>query len=245
MARKRMLSEALFNDAALLAVGRDARDLFIGLVLHADDEGRLFYEPDYWAQRMFPGESIKVPKLIWKLSRRGLVYKYRMGRKRYAVILPGWFNWQKIRRATPSQIPLPNSSEIVELLSPCAHHAITMPTPCVHHAITMGVYMRTLCGHYAITMRTQQHRVIKRKFRDRFILLSRVLGMCSGKSLEQCWKDAGIVPESVRQSFKEGSERKEEVEEIDKSIREAKKKAKDGFIGPLIEKELQKLAEVA
>jgi len=245
VARKRMVSEALYDDAALLAVGRDARDLFIGLVLHADDEGRLFYEPDYWAQRLFPGETIEVSKLVWKLSHRGLIYKYRMGRNRYAVIVPGWFNWQKIRRATPSQIPLPNSSEIVRVLSRCYHGDDTVLSRCSHGAVTLGVYLRTLCGHYAITMRTHTHAVIKRKFRDRFILLSRVLGMCSGKPLASCWKDAGIDPESVRQSFKEGSERKEEVEEIDKSIREAKKKAKDGFIGPLIEKELQKLAEVA
>lgn len=210
MARRRMFDPTMYDNDSLLAVGRDARDLFFALVLFADDEGRLYYDPERWAEKVFPGEDLQLPKLVWALSRQGLIFKYHIGRQRQAVLLPGWFNWQQISHGTPSKIPLPSAAKIRKMLARCCDTAGTMLVRCGDNAGTVMSYMRALCRYYAAQMRVQTNPAVHRKAHDRLVLLGEVLANGAGSTLESILKRAGSPPDSGRQSSKERGKRKEE-----------------------------------
>ena len=204
MARKRSLSAEINRDSAVRSAGSLARDLLVNLILNADDEGRLEYEPERWAGEFYwDCPEMDVGKLIWKLSRRGLIYKYRIGRGRAAVILVGWFNWQTSRsHSTLSQIPLPPARQMAAMLSRSCDNASTMLTQCPNNGSTMRSYLHALCLHYEYTMRSHDSPVVRRKSKERMVLLGSIVAGNSGISVAELWKQLGVGAETGSQDLK-------------------------------------------
>lgn len=82
--------------------------LWVGMILEADDEGRLVYDPEALRVLIF-GYHVKVHREIVEsstnaLARLGLVCRYAVEGQEY-VSFPSWHDHQKIDRPRPSLLP--------------------------------------------------------------------------------------------------------------------------------------------
>lgn len=93
--------------------------LWVGMILEADDEGRLVYDPEALRVLIF-GYHPKISRALVEASTNvledsGLVRLYRAetpnGPQTYAWF-PSWRDHQRIDHATPSKLPPPNDSVI-------------------------------------------------------------------------------------------------------------------------------------
>ena len=121
MARKRDLDPAIWEHADLGSLPPQARLLFVAMISHADDEGRLKGDPRYLKGIAFRyDDNITVAKVReWRdaLVTKGHVCRYLIGVDTN-LHLPSWHRWQSINRRMHSKIP------------PCPEHG-----PCPQHEI--------------------------------------------------------------------------------------------------------------
>jgi len=112
MSRKRMLSPDIWTDEGFLELDPLARLLFIGLISHADDEGRGHAMAKALKAKVFPGDDLdegSVAALCGKLSENMRVQFYEVAGTRYYQ-LEKWQNHQSINRPSPSTIPGPDGT---------------------------------------------------------------------------------------------------------------------------------------
>lgn len=88
-----------------------ARLFFIGTWNFADDNGVLENKPKQLLARIFPGDRIKIDKLILELVDKGLLLSYEVDGQPYLMIKNLWKH-QVIDRKRKSGLPTPKEYEI-------------------------------------------------------------------------------------------------------------------------------------
>ncbi|MCU1592438.1 MAG: hypothetical protein JWP11_3694 [Frankiales bacterium] len=115
MARIRSIKPSIWTDERFIDLGRDARLLFLGMISHADDAGRLVASGAALIGAVFPHDDISprnVEKWRDEIATSGLITVYRAGRGTYAH-LHGWHRHQRIQKPQPSTLPAPPVSDRV------------------------------------------------------------------------------------------------------------------------------------
>ena len=111
MARKRMIDPSMWTHERFMELSVNARLLFIGMISHADDEGRGRAAAVSLKAQVFPGDPIEPGEILTLLE--------EVRRARFAVIygggkyysLPGWKDHQTVNRPYPSKLPEPSQEE--------------------------------------------------------------------------------------------------------------------------------------
>lgn len=109
MARIRSLKPSFWTDERVIDCSRDARLLLVGMISHADDDGRLVGSAPALIGAIFPHDDMTVRQVErWRdeLATVGLVTVYTAGRGTY-ICLPGWNKHQRIPKRYPSTLPQP------------------------------------------------------------------------------------------------------------------------------------------
>ena len=107
MARIRTIKPEFWSDENLSECSLSARLLFIGLISHADDEGRLEYSPTRIRMQVFPCGSAtgkQITEWLQQLTEHSLIEVYEIDSKGY-IGIPGFAKHQRINRPTPSRLP--------------------------------------------------------------------------------------------------------------------------------------------
>ncbi len=111
MARIRSIKPTIWTDQRFISLSRDARLLCIGMISHADDEGRLVASAAKLAGDVFPADNLRPAQITaWRdeIAATGLVEVYTVGRVEYARFLK-WSKHQRISKPQPSILPAPSS----------------------------------------------------------------------------------------------------------------------------------------
>lgn len=116
MPRRLVTSEIFMNEkVGILPI--HGRLLFIGIIINADDDGRLKASPRYLKALVFPYDNDITPEMIqeWrtKCHELKLIQVYNLNGSEY-LRLPGWLEHQIIRkdRYRPSTIPQPSGNHL-------------------------------------------------------------------------------------------------------------------------------------
>jgi hypothetical protein len=105
--RIRTIKPELFLDEKVQALPSPARLLFIGLISHADDEGRLAGDPRVIRAQVFPMDALPVAKVAaWlkQMAQLGLIRRYEADGFLW-IEITNWRLHQRINRPRPSTIP--------------------------------------------------------------------------------------------------------------------------------------------
>lgn len=117
MARKRMLSPEFWTDEKLGDCTRDERLLFMGLISHADDEGRGQGNPKLVKALVLPYDdditTNMTASMLKRLAAMRLIVLYDDGHDHQYYWLPKFLKHQVINKAIPSKLPQP-SKELLE-----------------------------------------------------------------------------------------------------------------------------------
>lgn len=96
--RKRMLASCIWEDEKFCQLTRVEQVLFIGLITHADDDGRLRGDAEYLKTKIFPFDRVGVLKIrimVEKFHEMRLIIFYPTT-KGYVIAFPKWNKYQKI-----------------------------------------------------------------------------------------------------------------------------------------------------
>lgn len=114
MSRKRMLSPDIWTDEGFLELDPMARLLFIGLISHADDEGRGCASPRALKAKVFPADQVSDDDIGAMCERMGKLMRvrfYDFGDSRYYQ-LDRWESHQFIKDKKASNIPEPDAGPV-------------------------------------------------------------------------------------------------------------------------------------
>ncbi len=109
MARIRSIKPTIWTDERFIGLSRDARLLCIGMISHADDQGRLLATATKLAGDIFPVDDLKPSVVLsWRreIEESGLVTVYKVRGVEYAEF-PRWGKHQRISKPQPSILPAP------------------------------------------------------------------------------------------------------------------------------------------
>jgi len=109
MARIRSLKPSIWTDEKFIALSMGARLLVIGMISHADDEGRLFASTAKLAGDIFPADDLKPAAIrTWRDEAHGIGFLvvYQVRGVEYAYF-PNWAKHQRISKPQPSILPEP------------------------------------------------------------------------------------------------------------------------------------------
>lgn len=111
MARGRMIDREIYAHEILAELEIPARYFYHGIIVWADDDGRIKASPKYLKAKIFPCDAIEdsiVSDWIKKLVATGLIRIYSVDGTDY-IEHPKWSQWQTIRgdRYKPSDCPPP------------------------------------------------------------------------------------------------------------------------------------------
>lgn len=111
--RIRTLKPEAFQHRKVGRLSHIAFRLWVGMLCHADDYGRLVGDPDQLRVLLFAYHrgitACKVEEALREITALGLVTTYHNNGTRY-VSFPSWFEHQKISHPTPSRLPSPDDS---------------------------------------------------------------------------------------------------------------------------------------
>lgn len=129
---RRMVTSELFKNEKVSELDFAGRYFFIGLITHADDDGRLKGSSKYLKGNIFPYDDISLETITEykKLCNSlGIIYLYVVNDIEY-IYFPNWKNHQTIRsdRYKPSMLPSPNGDK-----------SDTNGIPDVYHTDTAGM----------------------------------------------------------------------------------------------------------
>jgi len=109
MARIRSIKPSFWTDPGVASLRRDARLLVIGLISHADDEGRFLATATAIGGSVFPHDELP-PKTIrtWRdeAAKAGIIEIYAVDGSEYGWF-PNWLKHQKVYKPYPSALPAP------------------------------------------------------------------------------------------------------------------------------------------
>lgn len=104
MSRIRSIKPDLWTDGKVVQLPYEARLLFVGMWNFADDDGRMWDEPDRIKMQVFPADQCDVWSLIDLLVAIELVERFEVPDGRRFLQVPGFAKHQKISHKTPSRI---------------------------------------------------------------------------------------------------------------------------------------------
>jgi hypothetical protein len=111
--RIRSFKPERYHDERMAGVGRDARHLYDGLNVRADDEGRSTANPALIRATVLPFDDDATPERIgaWldELETAGLVQLYEVDGRTY-IAISSWADDQRIDKPTESRLPAPPDS---------------------------------------------------------------------------------------------------------------------------------------
>ena len=106
---RRMIDDSMWANERFAELPMGARLLQIGIINHADDQGRMKANPIYLRAQIFPYDDIS-PKQIQEwldlMAKNGTVILYEVDSRLY-VQLVNWWRYQSLQYAQPSQYPRP------------------------------------------------------------------------------------------------------------------------------------------
>jgi hypothetical protein len=109
MARIRSIKPSFWADPDVASLRRDARLLVIGLISHADDDGRFLATATAIGGAVFPHDELP-PTTIrrWRdeVAKAGIIEVYVVDSREYGWF-PNWTKHQKVNRPYPSTLPPP------------------------------------------------------------------------------------------------------------------------------------------
>lgn len=106
---KRMVDSGMWSNENFAALPAMARLLQIGIINHADDQGRIKAHPAYLRSQIFPYDDVSIDdiaKWLKLISNNGTVAIYEADTKTY-VQLTNWWEYQSLQYASPSEYPAP------------------------------------------------------------------------------------------------------------------------------------------
>lgn len=115
-----------------------ARLLFIGLITHADDDGRGSADPRKLKSCIFPGDEVtldQVREWLREIEAQRLAVVYAAREHGPLFCLPTWHEHQNINRPTASRYPPPDPGAIPDRYV-STHGALTESSVSAHGAIT-------------------------------------------------------------------------------------------------------------
>lgn len=105
--RIRSLKPELFRDERVARWPLPQRLLWVGLIAHADDHGRLEGHPSALRSLIFPLDDFTVKKIdsmLKSIADSGRIHRYQSAGLDYIEIV-NWSAHQKVNRPSPSRIP--------------------------------------------------------------------------------------------------------------------------------------------
>lgn len=101
MARIRSIHPGFFTDERLVSTSVEARLLFLGLGVEADDKGIFEWKPVTLKMRIFPADNTDIATLLSELEVAGVILSYEIEGRKYGAIR----NFRKHQRPkTPNDI---------------------------------------------------------------------------------------------------------------------------------------------
>lgn len=130
----RVVHKEIHDNEQLADLDINCRYLYISMIVHADDHGRMKASPKSLKALIFPfDETIRISSIKdWrdKLSATGLIQLYAVDGQEY-LAHPNWEKWQPLRkdRVKDSEYPLPSyGCQLVDILPPnTTQHNLTQP----------------------------------------------------------------------------------------------------------------------
>lgn len=110
MARIRSIKPSIWTDERFVQLSPTARLLVLGMISHADDDGRLLASPQRLGGIVFPTDDFTPARIkAWRdeIADVGLIKVYMVGKVEYACF-PRWQRHQRISKPQPSTLPSPN-----------------------------------------------------------------------------------------------------------------------------------------
>lgn len=110
MARGRVIDKSIHLNEQLAGIPIEARYLYKGMIVHADDEGRMKASPAILKALIFPfDEATRIDTVKrWRdiLASSGVIKLFAAGGQEY-LVHPNWDRWQPLRkdRVRPSDCP--------------------------------------------------------------------------------------------------------------------------------------------
>ena len=108
MARKRMIDPLIWESEQVMSLNSDAFKLYIYLINHADDEGRMVISYSMIKSRCFPVKNKittkRVEQHILDMANDQLIFLYTDDVRIY-LQHPNWLKYQTINHSTPSKLP--------------------------------------------------------------------------------------------------------------------------------------------
>lgn len=108
---RRMIHTSIWESEQFSKLSNLGRLIFIGIITHADDEGRFKASAKLLGSKIFPYDAIEageIEKEIKAVADTGLIRLYEIENEKYGY-LPTWEKYQTLRtdRLKPSSIPAP------------------------------------------------------------------------------------------------------------------------------------------
>lgn len=106
---RRMIDSSMWSNENFAALPAMARLLQIGIINHADDQGRVKANPLYLSKEIFPYDRVSptnITKWLELMENNGTITLYTIEGKQYAQ-LTKWWDYQSLQYAAPSEYPAP------------------------------------------------------------------------------------------------------------------------------------------
>jgi len=106
---RRMIDSSMWSNENFAALPSMARLLQIGMINHADDQGRVKANPMFLSKEVFPYDRVtptNVTKWLEQIAINGTIILYSVEGKQYAQ-LTKWWEYQSLQYAAPSDYPAP------------------------------------------------------------------------------------------------------------------------------------------
>lgn len=109
MARIRSIKPSFWTDGDVGSLRREARLLIIGLISHADDEGRFLATAASISGAVFPHDELPAKTIrLWRdeVAKAGIIELYTVDGSDYGYF-PNWLKHQRVYKPYPSALPAP------------------------------------------------------------------------------------------------------------------------------------------
>lgn len=106
---RRMIDSSMWSNENFAALPAMARLLQIGMINHADDQGRVKANPILLSKEIFPYDRVSpsnISKWLDMMATNGTIILYTVEGKQYAQ-LTKWWDYQSLQYAAPSEYPAP------------------------------------------------------------------------------------------------------------------------------------------
>lgn len=123
----RVVHKEIHDNEQLAELDINCRYLYVSMIVHADDQGRMKANPKSLKALIFPfDEAIRISSIKdWrdKLSATGLIQLYAADGQDY-LVHPNWEKWQPLRKDRVKESNLPSPSVGCQLVDTCPPNTI-------------------------------------------------------------------------------------------------------------------------